>query len=378
MAKKEVIPPVLRDPVDTEQIVREVRDIHDMLSDLSARIFTEPLVVLDVNQSGSIGTFELTISDLNFVVIAVEFQAKTDAGGFPGTWSTNWTTSVGTIGDDSQMIRSVNVGLQEGHNTTVKGRVRYTDQLGTEQEISKVHTFDFDNVAEIMGFEVGIEGATANISVAGDEDTVSIWYRLCGQGEISAVLAFTGRTGTFTLPLDDTAQCIEVAGKDSNGQFGPWVEITLHKVGIDKILRLPAPLWIPSKDGNTFDYTQSWYVHPNKVNGGAAVGFVAAVILPPGVTITNWKMRTYRQTTNETAAGSIVRVTETGTSLLNNFNHGSTGWVTHSASLSELVSSSNQYIMTALLHVATGGTVIDARLNLGEIGYSVPSFEENI
>jgi len=376
MAKKGIIPPVLREPVEVDQVVRELRDIHDMLASLQAQIFTEPLVVLDVNQSGSIGTFQLTISDINFVVIGIEFQAKTDPGGFPGSWSTNWTSSVGTIGDDPQLLRSVNVGLQEGHNTTVKARVRYTDQLDQAQEISKVHTFDFDNVAEITGFEVGIEGATANISVAGDEDTVSVWYKLCGQADISAVLAFVGRTGTFTFPLDDTAQCIEVAGKDSNGQFGEWVRIELHKVGIDKVVRFPPPLFIPATDATLFSYGQKWYLHPNHVGGITSI-FQAPIVLPQGVTITNWAVRMYKENhPADLAQASISRVTSSGAVFLDQWTQTTTGWVTHSQSLSELVSSSNAYLIEVSLAAGAAGTVFDAELNYAEVGYSVPSFEE--
>ncbi len=375
MAKKVPVPPILREPVETEQIVREIRDIHDMLDDISNRIFTVPLVVLDVDQSGSIGTFALRIGDANNSVIAVEFQVKSSAGGFPGTWSSNWTSSTGVIGDDTELIRQVNVALQEGHNTTVKARVRYTDQLSIVQEISKVHTFDFDNVAEITGFEVGIEGATANISVSGDEDTVSIWYRLCGQGEISAVLGFTGRTGTFTFALDDTAQCIEVAGKDSNGQFGEWVQIELHKVGVDKILKIPPAGFDGISSALPYDVINRWYLFSDNT-GPSNTDVKAEVVLPPGVTITDLSARLYRANTSTTASLTLFRITDLASTVVASVTHVSTGWITGSTSVSELVQSGRSYYAQVTLDDDT--LKDEARLGWIEIGYSVPSFEEAI
>lgn len=375
MAKKIPVPPVLREPVETEQITREIRDIHDMLDDISNRIFTVPLVVLDVNQSGSIGTFALRIGDANNSVVAVEFQVKSDAGGFPGSWSSNWTSSTGVIGDDTELLRQVNVGLQEGHNTTVKARVRYTDQLNIIQEISKVHTFDFDNVAEITGFEVGIEGATANISVSGDEDTVSVWYRLCGQGEISAVLAFNGRTGTFTFPLDDTVQCIEVAGKDSNGQFGPWVQIELHKIGVDKILKIPPAGFHGISHTSPWETAFRWYLFADNV-GASNTDVVASVVLPPGVTITDLRARLFRLNTSCSAIFAFYRVDDDSWTSVGSITHASTGWITGSTSISELVQSGNSYFAQVTLD---DDTLKDqARIGWIEIGYTTPSFEENI
>jgi hypothetical protein len=98
--------------------------------------------------------------------------------------------------------------------------------------------------------------------------------------------------------------------------------------------------------------------------------------LPEGVTITAFRLRSYRATTSDIANALLYRVESDSNTLLATLAHDSTGWQTKTASLSESVAAGRHY--TA--HVGLKGVAFapDAKAQWFEITYTVPDYGTGI
>lgn len=376
MAQKSITPPVFREPVTVEQLAREIRDIHDMLDNIFGAISNVPVVKMDPSQSGNQAVFRLEISDLDKRVTAIEYRAKTGPETFQGPWLSDWSLVVGVIGGDQLLIREVRVAMQETHNTTIIGRVQYPDQFGVTQEIFRFFTYDIDEVATILGFEVAIDGATARVNIIGDEDTASIWKKLLGQADSLAVKIIDGRNGTWNVGLTAVIQEYEIAGKNKNGVFGVFVPLTLHKAGAAKVILIPATSFVPIDTATTWFFTtpisdgDDVEVKPGTT---ATLEFlVTSVVLPPGTTITEIRCKVTRATTSDTVK---VEFWKGGVAKLADIQHASTGTVEISASISQLVSADPYIVVLSLFGSASFN---DASLHWVKISYDTPSFEASV
>lgn len=370
------LPTAFRKPVDVDQVVREINDLKDMVTDISEQLGAVPQVKLVPTQQGNLAVFRLEISDLDTQVTAVEFKAKSGPGDFPAAWSNAWTTITGTIGGDVSLIRSVSVPMQEGHNTSIISRVVYPDQFGASVEINHFFTYDQDTVAEILGYNVAISGATAEVNIAGDEDTATIWKKNLGAADSTAVQIINARKGTWVTALTDVIQEFEIAGRSSSGVLGPFVPLTLHRIGGTKTITINAADFQP--EANTTVYTKTQFLGvlvPLSKHAAPNDGFVSTVILPPGITITKFEAKFSRDDSGDVAN---MRLADGDGTTISTLTHVTTGLVTLSASISELVSSANPYILWLELRHDTSSPSGAPFAVFARLTYTAPSFLNTI
>jgi hypothetical protein len=120
---------------------------------------------------------------------------------------------------------------------------------------------------------------------------------------------------------------------------------------------------------------QAAFAQPSSKSTVNSASLVAAAVLPPGVTITQWSVTAYRQTTKDLASFSFNRITTTGGSAaLGTLTASSLGWKTaNSSALTEFVSTGRFYSFAGSLKGATNST--DARLGCFIVRYTMPSYD---
>lgn len=131
-----------------------------------------------------------------------------------GSWYT--VTSGNTIDTD--------VVLTEKHISYIRYEVR--DAAG--QVVGNVVIFDADIQANIkVTVTPDIPNGVAIVTYAGDSDTVSLWRKVRGALDNTAVqvTSVSGKPylATEEIQLDESVGEYEGAGKNSRGDFGPWV-----------------------------------------------------------------------------------------------------------------------------------------------------------
>jgi hypothetical protein len=134
---------------------------------------------------------------------------------------------------------------------------------------------------------------------------------------------------------------------------------------ITKTIRIPHPELVPVQDVQAWEFAIE-YVRP-RVAG--TLGMFCSVVLPKGVTITNFRVRHYRNDTGDQATASLNRDL---TQIAQN-NHNSTGWLTQTASLSQVVGDEAYTVEVFLWAV---GTAADARHAWIELDYTMPSYDK--
>jgi hypothetical protein len=201
-------------------------------------------------------------------------------------------------------------------------------------------------------------------------------------GYISTWDSSSGTVGVSTA-LSRTESVSVPDGKDSEIRWRVrWVddagvtrtlENTVHLANLrqlTKVLRIPFGELLPDADSSV------WLATNEYIRSGttAAVGLFASVVLPVGVTITNFAARMYRESVSDFAVAQLLRLNDSGSaaSLLAECTHSSTGWQTINDSLSELVGSSSNYNARVVLDPAS--TNVDARFMWFEITYTVPNY----
>lgn len=150
---------------------------------------------------------------------------------------------------------------------------------------------------------------------------------------------------------------------------------------ITKTLLIPASEIFPVK-ADTFQvgsYTEFVfsldyaYAHPDTVNRFVlgTLGFV----IPVGVTVTEIALRGYRETTSETCFMHFYQVSDTGTATsLASATHDTTGWQTKTATLTEVVTSTEPYWIAVAMKIDAAGTITDARFLWARVTYTMPDY----
>jgi hypothetical protein len=276
--------PVIREPLNEDQTVRELRKSRDTLDRLIDALFVQPVVEWDADQVGTQAVFTLDVFDPLQIVDVIEYNIMDDPTGFKG-WASNWTSSTGVVGDDVTLHREIRATLQGKHNTTIKVRVRYTDTVGGKHFWNGSHTYDPDDIAEITVDSVGVIGSDVTITFHGDEDTRSIWRKIRGDPDSSATQMFPGRVGSFTFDASEgEPRQWEAAGKNRDGAFGPFIFLDL-----DVLFVLDKSIIIGHADLSVAFEATGWTLTGGVATafsgGPTSISFVAGVQLPLGVEI---------------------------------------------------------------------------------------------
>ncbi len=125
-----------------------------------------------------------------------------------------------------------------------------------------------------------------------------------------------------------------------------------------------APMYRPQLHTDTWSLGTSLNV--NAVN--SLQGYNAALILPPGTTITDIELRGYRQTGSDTCTLALNRISNVaGSTGVASVVHDTTGWQTKSTSLSEVVSATESYVLIVELRGVT--SAINARFLWAKVTY---------
>lgn len=143
---------------------------------------------------------------------------------------------------------------------------------------------------------------------------------------------------------------------------------------LTKKIRIPHTAFLtghnPLITPRFLDYTTG-YARPETVNQTNAF---ASVVLPKGVTITEFNAFLYRNGVGDVAIVDFYRVSATGTgTLLATVTHATTGWATCTASLSETVGD-DTYM--AYLTLTPASNVDHARISQVEPEYSSPAYSK--
>jgi len=192
----------------------------------------------------------------------------------------------------------------------------------------------------------------------------------------------SGTEGVDDTLTRDEAVAIE-DGKDSEIRWrvtytddsGNSVEIhnTVHLANLqtlEKVLRIPFGELLPNSD------TSVWTVTAEYIVARTTAGLVAyaSIVLPVGVTITQFSARMYRNSSSDAAAAQLFSVDNagSGSTMIAECNHSTTGWQTVNDSLSESVTTDKQYVGAVVLSPVTTNT--NARFMWFELTYTVPTY----
>ena len=177
--------------------------------------------------------------------------------------------------------------------------------------------------------------------------------------------------GKYALKASDTV------GKETDDDLFIGATKTV-KVGtvaspsaITKTLRIPSQECVPANDTQKWSFTFS-VVAPNAVNTNCQLQ--GSVVLPAGVTITAFRARLFRNTTNDTATAQLARIASDTSSSLGVLTHAGTGCQTLSASLSELVAPGQTYAVD--INLKGVAFAVDAKLGWIEVDYTMPSYDK--
>lgn len=188
-----------------------------------------PSVGLQVSQTGSTGSMDLTISDPDLTITNVQFAEKTDAGSY-GALATTWDRTTGLVGIDRELTRGEDITLAAKHNVSVRYVVTYDDGNGSKT-LEGAHSFDNDFVAEVTHIEVTFNAdGEAVVSATGDEDTANM-YVTVGDGSAPSDPtsgtndgSISGRNGTVDTGVKITTgndAYVKVIGYNSTPSAGP-------------------------------------------------------------------------------------------------------------------------------------------------------------
>jgi hypothetical protein len=139
---------------------------------------------------------------------------------------------------------------------------------------------------------------------------------------------------------------------------------------ITKTIRITHPEFVPDTEGGKWEYRDG-YLKPHTIAGTQF--YHAPLHIPPGVTLTQLAARFYRNAVGDFAFVQILSTGDVGTgSSLGSVTHNTTGWQTKTVALSELVTATTNYALSASLGATVTDT--DARLAWVEITYTMPDY----
>lgn len=146
---------------------------------------------------------------------------------------------------------------------------------------------------------------------------------------------------------------------------------------ITKTLRIPYTEMRPTVAGEPYQIGGG-YLHPNSV--AATRTYMTAVVLPRGVTLTAYRMRTYQVSTVTDSAQSYL---EQGSSTGGNSTMATLisesslagAWQTYASTLAQVVGEET-YVIKVQLYSSASAT--DTRLLWHELDYTMPSYDKTI
>ena len=145
---------------------------------------------------------------------------------------------------------------------------------------------------------------------------------------------------------------------------------------IPKSVKIPFTELAPS--GSTYSYNQGNGVGYLSLLGASTISTVwtGSAIAPPGVTLTEFHVNAFRDSTSPLANIELYRQDGDGAQVqIALVSHASSTWATPSAVLSQLVSSSQGFTVRATIANGTGGTN-SVRLGDMLLLYTMPSYDK--
>jgi hypothetical protein len=139
---------------------------------------------------------------------------------------------------------------------------------------------------------------------------------------------------------------------------------------ITRTIRVTHAEFTADTEAGFWEYRDG-YLKPHTTSGTQF--YHAPLHIPPGVTITQIAARFFRNAVGDFAFAQILSTGDVGTgSSLASVTHDTTSWQTKTASLSEVVSATTNYVLSASLGATSADT--DARLAWVEITYTRPDY----
>lgn len=144
---------------------------------------------------------------------------------------------------------------------------------------------------------------------------------------------------------------------------------------ITKTIRVPHAEFMPMTTATDFVYSQE-YLRPNSTSG--TMDYVATILVPPGVTLTEFASQLFRTSSSGAATASValyrVDAPSAGAATLALLTHSGSSWQTGTAAISQLVTSTQAYVATVSLRTST--SIVDARLADVTLTYTMPSYDK--
>lgn len=308
-------------------------------------------------------------------VTGVEFATQTGQGAVSGFVL------------DSVAPFTQSVTLIEGQASKVFYRIKGTFQDGTSGTLAE----DFMTVKSsamptppIMTLRMDTTGAvTARIE--GDDLTLSLRVAsslsaMPADATVDAATAVNGRqltTATLQTVTTPNPTCyvkaVAYSAASGGGIKSIYVQATLtYTKSVTKTIRIPGTAFQSQDTTGVGNYFVG-YIRPIVEN--VSYGFVAALVLPVGVTITNAAWRWERTDAGDVVDLLLYRTADiTLTLIASQAPVSGTGINTTTLSLSQLVGTET-YVTRVVLKDATGGSTPGVGLFWFEITYTTPSYE---
>lgn len=180
-------------------------------------------------------------------------------------------------------------------------------------------------------------------------------------------------------PMRNSLGNVEVLGGDLWLSSAKTAKVGTQQTAgtITKTVRIGVGEVIPISNAQTFTLqTTEGTLRPG--TAGVSAGFMAGVIIPKGATITGGAVRHFRQnnTTADASVWDLRKITDTPTATaILSFTHATTGWVTTTGSVSQLVGN-EAYLFSGSLR--GNATPANARFLRAEITYTMPSYDKSL
>lgn len=195
-----------------------------------------------------------------------------------------------------------------------------------------------------------------------------------------------------TAPFDDNGYALraaDTAGKEAFDDL--WIPSTkAPKVGtvaspgaIPKTMRIPFSAFVAESDTSQYQYANNnrYLTMRSNLN----VRFACVLVLPPGVTVTDFKMRSRANYAGAAGGviGTLLKADDSGAApsalctLSNEPGAASSSWVTTSGTLSEVVGASSTYLAHVQMYDSVNGSDTLAFL-WAELTYTMPSYDKGL
>lgn len=371
--------------------VQSYADIRGASTTITRRGFLSPEVL----------SVEPTVDEAGVVTAVI--TGNRDTGGFRIATSTTAAPTLATIQAAAPVAATDHVYTTGTLATLTYGQTLYIGVLATENgttpfgaEQSTAHRAtidkgapdDLDDVPDgttyarikLTETQAGqikkIRKPTAGVDVAGDDiidrtnDTIDDVPDGATYSKVKATEVTTGKITKLGPNVEAESDLYIIATSS------PKVGTVAAPGTVTKTLRIPAAELIASTDAQSWTIAGDAAISPRVT--GSAQSFFGSIVMPPGVTVTTLAANMNRTATSDSATCTIYKSPGSGgaTSTIATLTHSTTGWQTPSASVSEVVSGSNNYFFTVSLNSTT--SVTDAKFSHLDITYTMPSYDKGI